>query len=207
MQFKYSEAPQRSPEWLRLRIGKVTASGLGSWLAISKRDGKPLKARHDYERQLAYERAFNVSFSMFVTGAMQDGIDYEDTVRQNYVKQTGQTVKESGAFYNDVFVASPDGLVGEEGLVEIKVLQDNAFSDVLGGYIPTAHQWQMQGQMWASGRVWCDYVAANLNTKKFKVTRVLRDEHKIEIIKESLLDTAVESKIDTTDVFDLHLID
>jgi hypothetical protein len=82
--FEYSGAPQRSPEWLALKRGKIGSSKLVDWLAVSKAKnslGKPLKARLDYEKELIFERTFGVSFNVWVSEAMQDGIDLEDFAR------------------------------------------------------------------------------------------------------------------------------
>lgn len=188
MKFQYFAGEQRSPEWFKLRLGKVTASQLSDWLAVSKakgKEGKPLKARLDYEKELLFERKFNTSFEKYVSDAMQDGIDYEAYARQEYARVTGNTVKECGAWYNEYFVASPDGdvtdsSVSEKGLLEIKIVKDNTFSDILTDGVPAKWMKQVQGQMWASGRKWTDFVAVNFNTKKLKIIRVEADpeEHK-----------------------------
>lgn len=184
--YNYLDAPQKSPEWVKVRVGKVTASRLGDWLATSKRDGKPLKARLDYERELAYERQFNTEFSTYVTGAMALGIEYEPFMAEQYEKIYGVTVDTCGAFYNEHFVASPDRLVGDDGLLEIKVLGDASFAQVLDAGVPEAHYLQIQGQLLASGRKWCDYVAGNLDAKKVKVIRVEPDAETFKRIKASL---------------------
>jgi len=187
MKFTYFDGEQRSPEWFALRLGKVTASQLHQWLAVSKakgKEGKPLKARLDYEKELLFERKFNTSFERFVTDAMQDGIDFEDYARREYMRITGAEVLECGAWHNDYFVASPDGIVkrdgSDEGLLEIKIVKDNTFSDILTDGVPDKWMKQVQGQMWASGKEWTDFVAVNFNTKKLKIIRVMPDteEHK-----------------------------
>lgn len=178
MTFEYLGAPQKSPEWFKARLGKVTASRLCDWLAVSKSKagaGKPLKARLDYEKELMFERQFGVSFQTYVTGAMQEGIDYEDFAARQYEQATGATVDECGCWYNELFVASPDRTVGEDGLLEIKIVKDNTFTDILINGVPDKHWKQIQGQLFASGYDWCDYVALNFNTKQFVVIRVEPD--------------------------------
>jgi hypothetical protein len=188
MQFEYLGAPQRSPEWLAVKRGKIGASRLEDWLAVSKAKngtGKPLKARLDYEKELMFERQFGVSFQTFVTDAMQDGIDYEDFARKQYEQITGSHCYEVGCWYNDYFVASPDRGVGngdddpaaatDDGLIEIKIVKDNTFTEVLMNGVPPKHWKQIQGQSWASKRPWCDYVCLNFNTKKLVIIRVLPD--------------------------------
>lgn len=202
--FSYDDSPQRSPQWLHLHAGRVGASRLKDWLAVSKRDGKPLKARSDYERELAFERTFGVSFSRYVTGAMQEGIDNEGYVREQYAAQTGNIVREVGAFYNDYFIASPDGLVGDDGGVEIKWLQDSNWTEVLVSGKPLDdHMLQIQGNLYASGRKWWDYIAANGNTGRFIVIRVERDESSIKSIRDSLPVVATIEPLKTDGVFAL----
>lgn len=183
--FRYSPEPQGSPGWVEMRVGKITASRLKDWLAVGVK-GQPLKARADYERELAFEMQFKTPFSRFVTAAMEEGILAEEQVKQQYSSTMGVVVQPVGAFYNDKFVASPDGLVGDKGLIECKWLYDTSFSDVLANGVPDDYNLQIQGQLMASGRDWCDFVAANGNTGYFKVIRVARDEAIIQKIKDSL---------------------
>lgn len=202
MKFEYFAGEQRTAPWFDLRIGKVTASRLEDWLSVSKAKGKegtPLQKRKDYEKELQYERQFGVAYDNFVSDAMNDGIIYEQFAIMNYEAIKKVKVVSVGAWYNDQFVASPDGGVADEGLVEVKVVRDNTFSIILsadpkdthayqdgvddkgkpvmkGTGVPEKHWKQIQGQLWASGRKWCDYIAINLNTKKMKVIRVLPDK-------------------------------
>jgi len=178
MKFEYFAGEQRTAPWYDLRIGKVTASRLEDWLSVSKAKasaGKKLKKRTDYEKELQYERQFGVAYDNFVSDAMNDGIIYEQFAIMNYQDIKDVKVVPVGAWYNEHFVASPDGGVGDEGLVEVKVVRDNTFSEILSAGVPEKHWKQIQGQLWASGRKWCDYIAINLNTKKLKVIRVLPD--------------------------------
>ena len=137
--FTYSDAPQGySPEWVQSRHAKVTASRLGDWLAVGK-NGKPLKRRTDYEVEIAYEKQFGVSFQKFVTKAMQDGIDYEQNLADAYSSALGVPVEKCGFFTATSSGASPDRLVGDDGLIECKVLGDNSFADVLTNGVPEDH--------------------------------------------------------------------
>lgn len=201
--FEYSGAPQRSPEWFALRRGKVTASRLCDWLAASKAKdtvGKPLKARLDYEKELMFERQFGVSFNVYVSDAMQDGIDFENFARTQYNKITGRTMVECGAWYSAAFCASPDGTIGEDGLGEIKIVRDNTFTEILISGVPEKHWQQIQGQLWASGRKWCDYVAVNLNTKRVVIIRVEVDQEFHDYLEEAVIETLVVAKFDETNL-------
>lgn len=199
--FAYSDEPQGSPEWVTLRVGKVTASRLKDWMAVGVK-GQPLKARGDYEREIAYERQFKVPFSRFVTSAMEQGIVAEKFVKDQYSSIVGDPIVPCGAFYNDKFVASPDGVIGDDGLAEVKWLWDNAFADVLENGVPYEYQLQIQGQLLASGRKWCDFIAGNGNTGKFKVIRVYPDEELQKRIIESLEEVEnIKHEFDTDGVF------
>lgn len=254
-EFQYFAGEQRSPEWFKLRLGKVTASKLKDWLAVSKGRGNakvgagaPLKGRLDYEKELMFERQFGVSFENFVSKAMQDGIDFETFVIEQYEKQTGTTVYAVGGWYNDFFMASPDGGIGNpedvaqgivEGIVEVKVLKDTKFTAVLmadpsithnipnldekgepvvdakGKPVPLGtsvledHWKQVQGQLRATktplnpeGAKYCDYIPANLNTKKFKVVRVYPDMEFKEFLDLSVQEKLVVSSFAEDKVFD-----
>lgn len=206
MKFEYFAGEQRTPEWFELRRGKVTASRLEDWLSVSKAKntpGKPLKARLDYEKEIMFERTFGKSFDNYVTPAMQDGIDYEGFARDEYTRITGNKVEEVGAWYNEYFCASPDGSVGADGLIEIKVLKDNSFCDVLMEGVPSKHWKQCQGQLWASGRKWCDYVAINLNTGKLKIVRVLPDPEFHEWLELAVPEKLTVEPFSDKDVHDL----
>jgi predicted phage-related endonuclease len=203
--FEYFGGAQRSPDWFKLRLGKVTASRLDDWLSVSKAKtgmGKPLKKRLDYEKELLFERTFDTSFETFVSGAMQEGIDFENFARTQYEKITGNKVNEVGCWYNDLFVASPDGQVGDNGLIEIKVLKDNSFTDVLTDGVPEKHWRQIQGCIWAAGAEWSDYVAINLNTRKLKIIRVLPDTEFHEYLELSLTESLVVAEFPSDNLYD-----
>jgi predicted phage-related endonuclease len=163
-------------------------------MATSKRDGKKLQARKDYEHEIVFERTFKVPFTRFVTGAMLRGQEMEDFVVTEYEKLTGNNVRRVGCYYNAYFVASPDGEVGDDGLIEVKWVYDKTFSELVGGgEIPDEHYLQMQGQMWATGRKWCDYVVGNENSGHFFLERVERDDEMIDTIKDSLHDQVLSA--------------
>jgi hypothetical protein len=210
MTFEYYDGPQRSPEWYAIRRGRIGASRLEDWLSVSKAAktlGKPLKARLDYEKELMFERTFNTSFEYYVNSAMQEGIDYEDFARKQYELITGNTCYEVGCWYSDVFVASPDRAVKEgdtdEGLLEIKILKDNSFTDVLINGVPPKHWKQVQGQLFSSKKKWCDYVAVNFNTKKVVIIRVLPDLEFHDYLELALREDLVTEEFAITNVHDI----
>lgn len=211
MKFEYFAGEQRTEPWFELKLGKPSASNLGRWMAVSKRDGTtPLKARLDYEKELMFERTFKVPFEKFYSSAMQDGVDLEEFGRQEYAKLRKVEVVPMGAFHNEFFVASPDGGVGDEGLLELKWLKDTNWTEVLASQKPfanstgtTDHWKQCQGQLFASGRKWCDYAAANMNTKKIIVLRILPDLEFFKELEASLKVPLSVEPFSTANVFDL----
>jgi len=218
LKFEYSAAPQRTPEWYKARLGKPSASNLYRWLAVSKAKGKigtPLQARLDYEKELMFERQFGVSFQTYVNSAMQEGIDYEQFAAHEYAKLHPEWVlEEVGCFFNKFFVASPDRLIFPKGSntadvenaigeIEVKIVKDNTFTEILISGVPDKHYKQIQGQLWATGLPWCDYVALNFNTKQFVVIRVERDEEMIDYLKLSVQEKLVVAEFATTN---LHAI-
>lgn len=199
----YSEAPQGSPEWVKIRAGRIGASQLYKWMATSKRDGKPLQSRKDLEREKAFEKAFNVPFSRYVTAAMQAGIDNEDFVREQYAAKMGVQVEKVGAFYDKHSVASPDGLIGLDGGLEIKWLQDSNWTIVAESGKPLdEHYYQIQGNLRLSGRQWWDYVAANGSTGRFIIIHIERDSELIGRITESVKEVELIEALELNNVYE-----
>lgn len=215
MNFKYSDAPQKSEEWIQLGLGVPTASNLYRWEAVSKKDGvTPLKLRTDYEKELMFERQFGKPFSKFVSDAMLEGIDWEMFARREYERLTKNTVNEVGCWYNEFFRASPDGDIipkgkkSPEGLLEIKWLKDTNWTEVLETQAPfvsnSADHWkQVQGQMFASGRKWTDYMACNETTKKIIIIRVYPDEEYFKSLEKSLQQPITIAEFDISNVYDM----
>jgi predicted phage-related endonuclease len=193
--FHYDPAPQRSLEWLERKRGKIGASRIGDWLAVSKAKntlGKPLKARLDYEKELMFERQFGVSFNNFISEAMQDGIDFEDFARSQFEQIQGVVCTEVGCWYNEYMAVSPDRQIeGKNQGIEIKIVRDNTFVDVLMDGVPRKHWEQIQCQLLATGWEKIFYVCLNFTTKKLAVIEVLPDEefqqYVLEAIQEELV--------------------
>lgn len=205
--FHYWEGPQRSPEWLEIKRGRIGASSLWRWLSVSKAKatpGKPLKERLDYEKELMFERTFNTNFQVWVNSAMQEGIDFEDWAADQYTKIKGEKLLEVGCYYNDYFVASPDRkIVNKEAGIEIKILKDNSFTEVIMSGVPEKHYAQIQGQLWATGWEYIDYVAVNLNTKKVAIIRVTPDKDFIDYLVESVQEELVAEPFTLSNVYDI----
>lgn len=154
---------QRTDEWYAERAGKVTASRIIDVMAKSKTDGKPLAGRKNYLAELVCERLTGTAAQGFCSSAMQHGIDTEPQARAMYELEHGVTVIETGFVPHPKLAdtgASPDGLVGEDGLVEIKCPNTATHLDTLrGAKINRKYLLQMHWQMICTERAWCDFVS------------------------------------------------
>lgn len=152
---------QRSEEWFAARVGKVTASRMADLTARTKSGYGASRA--NYMAELLVERITGKPKKGFVSAAMQHGIDTEDEARAAYEFQAGVSVATVGFIqhpYIGMSGASPDGYVGEDGMVEIKCPQPAAHIETLEtAAIPAKYFLQMQWQMACAGRDWCDFVS------------------------------------------------
>lgn len=181
---------QGTKEWLQARAGRVTASRVADIVAKTK--SGPAASRANYMAQLICERLTGSPVEGFKSAAMQWGTDMEPLARAAYEDRHGVLVVETGFISHPTLAmagASPDGLVGEDGLVEIKCPETATHLDtLLSGSVPGRYQIQMLWQMACTGRAWCDFVSFDprlpANMQLF-VARVDRDENRLaEISKE-----------------------
>jgi len=154
-------ADQRTADWYAARIGKATASRFKDAIAALK-SGAPAQAQRDYCTELVVERLTQQPAQRYVTAAMTWGTEQEPAARAAYERTTGTSVEETGFVAHDTLLAgcSPDGLVDWDGLIEIKCPYNSAvhIETLLNG-MPAEHAAQVQGQMWITGRQWCDFVS------------------------------------------------
>lgn len=152
---------QGSPEWHAQRCGKVTASRIADLMAKTKSGYSASRA--NYMAQLIAERLTGTIAESYTNGAMQHGIDTEAEARSAYCFYHNATVAEVGFIDHPRILmcgASPDGLVGDSGLVEIKCPNTATHIDtLLGGSIPGKYVLQMLWQMECTQRAWCDFVS------------------------------------------------
>lgn len=188
---------QRSPEWFQARLGKVTASKVSDVMAKTK--SGYAASRDNYMAQLVVERMTNKQAESFTNAAMEWGTQQEPFARAAYEIKTGVVVEEVG-FINHPRLpnagASPDGLVGEEGMVEIKCPNTATHIEtLLSKEVPWKYYAQMQWQMACTGRLWCDYVSYDPrmpeNTQLF-IQRVYRDADNIELMEKEVVKFLVE---------------
>jgi len=152
---------QRSEEWFQARLGKVTASRVADVLAKIK-SGESA-SRRNYKIQLVSERLTGEKQETYINQAMQDGIDREFYARERYVQQHGE-VEEVGFIQHPTLEAgaSPDGLVGDDGLIEIKCPLGTTHTETLMTQeVPSKYIPQIQFQLLCTGRKWCDFMSYN----------------------------------------------
>jgi len=172
---------QGTPEWFAARCGKVTASRVAD--VIAKTKSGPSASRATYMGQLIAERLTQTVTPSFTNDAMRHGTETEPEARSAYVFRADVDVAEVGFIDHPAIVntgASPDGLVGDDGMVEIKCPNTATHIDtLLGQSVPAKYVTQMQWQMACAERAWCDFVSYDprmpANMALF-VQRVERDD-------------------------------
>lgn len=153
-------APQGSPEWLAERMGKVTASRVADVLARTKSGASASRA--NYSAQLVCELLTGKPSESFTNAAMERGTELEPFARDAYCQHRGELVEQCGFLLHPTIAdlgASPDGLVGADGLVEIKCPGAAAHIETLQSGIPSKYIAQVQTQMMVTGRAWCDFAS------------------------------------------------
>ena len=170
---------QGTDEWHAARLGIPTASSFSAILA-SGRGGSPSKTRQTYLYKLAGERLTGQPAENFTTPAMERGHALEAEARALYEFSEGGTVEQVGFMRNHRAGASPDGLVGDDGLLEIKTCA----AHILIGHIeanrpPPEHAAQVAGQMWVAERAWCDLYLYCPGLPPFR-SRITRDDEYID---------------------------
>jgi len=152
---------QRTTEWFAQRCGHLTASRIADMMARTQKGWGASRA--NYAAQLIAERLTGVAESGFTSAAMQHGIDTEAAARAAYGFMQDVEVIEAPFVLHPRLAwsgASPDGFVGDDGLIEIKCPNTATHITTLrGGEIPDKYIKQMQWQMACTGRNWCDFVS------------------------------------------------
>ncbi len=196
---------QGSPEWHALRCGKVTASRVADVIAKTRSGWGA--SRFNYAAELIAERLTGTTAEGFTSSAMQWGTDQEPMARMAYEFLHNVTVEQVAFVVHPTIQdagASPDGTVGEDGLVEIKCPNTATHIDTLiAQTIPVKYITQMQWQMACTGREWCDFVSYDPRlpeSMQVFVKRVARDEaYILELEKEvvTFLENEVVAKVNS----------
>lgn len=180
---------QGSEEWLTARRGKITGSRFKD--ARDKlKGGQPSKACLGYAMDVARERIGGSAPSKFQNAAMRTGTEQEPFARAMYEARTGHMVDEAGFYLSDdaVFGLSPDGLIDDDGVLEIKTMvsSDTLFTAVADGDV-SAYMDQCHGYLWLLGRQWVDLVLWVPDLSHMAIKRIDRDEDYIEAMETDLM--------------------
>lgn len=192
---------QGSEEWLTARRGKITGSRFKD--ARDKlKGGQPSKACLGYAMDVARERIGGSAPSKFQNAAMRTGTEQEPFARAMYEARTGHMVDEAGFYLSDdaVFGLSPDGLIDDDGVLEIKTMvsSDTLFTAVADGDL-SAYMDQCLGYLWLLGRQWVDLVLWAPDLDLMAIHRIHRDEDAIEKLESDLMEFArMVKKYETT---------
>ena len=199
---------QRSAEWFSARLGKVTASKIDDIMTKTKYGESQYTKK--YKLQLVTERLTNKVVPVFMNAAMSHGVEYEDEARVQYANKMklliGTDVREVGFIDHptiDMSGASPDGLIGKDGLIEIKCPQPMTHTETLETKeIAKKYIHQMQWQMACTGKMWCEFVSYHPDFPeeyKLFIKRVERDDDLISRLEEGVSNflKEVEDKLKT----------
>jgi putative phage-type endonuclease len=181
-------------DWNRIRYGRVGGSESEALLV----KGKSAHGLGTGAISMLYDKVWEIKTSspakdVFVNDAMQRGIDLEGEAIYNYQNEHFKTVTQCGYVTNEdkrYAGYSPDGLIGEDGLIEIKCPGSREYvRTLIEGDIPKRYQAQMQWGMMLTGRSWCDYVVYNpdFESNSMVVQKVERDDDMIELLLDNYL--------------------
>lgn len=179
-----SEIIQGSPEWFAVRLGKVTASRVAEVVAKTKSGYSTSRA--NYMAELIAERLTGETAPSFTNAAMQWGTEKEPDARAAYEFRTDSEIEQVAFVIHPQIAdsgASPDGLVGADGMAEFKCPNTATHIEtLLTGTVPGKYITQMQWQMACTGRKWCDFVSFDPRmpeAMRLFIQRVERDEKAI----------------------------
>jgi len=182
---------QNSQEWYDLRLGKITSSHLAEIMAHYPKNTLGVTAKA-YAERIALEIVTGERNDEddFKNVYMERGNEFEPIARQLYEMETFRKVTNGGFFIMDDLGDSPDGIVGKDGRVEIKVVKASTQWKRLkkGGY-DTAYRDQIQGHLWIGNAKWCDFIQYSPKmpeNKQLYIHRVYRDEERISQIEDRM---------------------
>ena len=188
--------PQGTEEWAKARLGKVTASRVADVIARNKSGYGASRA--NYMGELVAERLTGEQFATYTNTAMQWGVDTEPQARVAYEFMFSKVEPAGFVEHPNIAMtgASPDGFVGEDGLVEIKCPKTATHIEtLLGGKVPDKYLVQMQWQMACTGRGYCDFVSFDPRMPESMalfIQRVHRDDKRIEELSGEVIAFLVE---------------
>ena len=190
MKYHY-EVEQCTEEWFRLRLGKITASTAKQLLTPTFKIAKNDNVR-SIIYQLASERITNRIERTATSYHMERG-NIEEVFARDLYSEKYATVKECGFIENGLLGYSPDGLVGDDGLIEIKSrMPKYQVQTIVEGKMPSEYMIQCQIGLMATERKWIDFVQYSNGMELF-LERITRDDHLFSLLDEAIKET--EEKI------------
>jgi putative phage-type endonuclease len=176
---------QGTAQWLEVRRGRITASRIVDVLNQLKRGGEGAD-RRNYRIELISERLSGRSEPHYVSPEMDWGSEYEPFARSAYEIAQEVIVDTAGFILHPTFDfagSSPDGLVGDDGLIEIKCPKTTTHTEwLMAGQVPEEHQEQMLWNMVCCERQWCDFISFDPRMPdglKIFIVRMERDDARI----------------------------
>ena len=189
---------QRTDDWFTARLGKVTASRVADVVAKTKSGYST--SRENYMAQLVCERLTGKPAEQYSNSAMQWGTDTEPLARAAYEARMDILVDEVGFIDHPSIVnsgASPDGLVGADGLIEIKCPNTSTHIDtLLNQAVPKKYADQIFWQMACTGRDWCDFVSYDPRLPpdlQLFIKRIPRDNQYIRLLESEVIEFLQET--------------
>lgn len=186
------ELIQGTDDWLNARLGHVTASNMSAIMAKVK--SGEAATRKNYKMKLIAERLTGCVSETFKSSAMEHGTINEPSARARYELENCVIVDEIGFIKSsdiEWLGCSPDGLIGTDGLIEIKCPNTATHIDyIFSGKVPSDYLKQIQCQLWVTGRKWCDFVSYDPRLpekNQLFIKRVTRDDAFINTMKEEVL--------------------
>ena len=178
---KILDFDQRSDEWQNIRLGKfgstdaqaVATNGKGLETLVYKKVAEIISGKAD---------------ETYINPDMERGIESEALARTAYEIETGNDVKQVGyVLYNDYVGGSPDGFVGDDGIIEIKSMRDYNYIRALHSQkVEPKYLWQIQHLLYITGRKWADYVVFNDNFPDLVIVRITPDKKMFEKLEKGL---------------------
>ena len=188
----YINIEQGSDEWKQARLGHVTASNMADVMSKGKGTAEAV-GRYKYKVKLVAERLTQTSGESFTNAAMEWGIEQEQFACIEYEASRNVFVERTGFWVHPEIQwlgVSPDRLVGDEGLIEVKCPNTTTHLGYLfENKIPSDYYKQIQCQLWVTGRQWCDFVSYDPRLPKRNQLLIVRAERDEKLIKEMETET------------------
>lgn len=191
---KIERCIQGSSEWFDVRCAKVTGSRVADAIAVLKRKDGEAAVRYNLKRKIAREILTGTHTEGYVSKAMEQGTEREPLARTEYELKTGNDVKLLGFVYHPTIERagfSPDGLVGDNGIIEIKApLPETHIDYLIGKKVPEIYEPQCMWGLACTEREWCDFISYDPDQVKrhqLLIVRMYRNEERIKQMNEAVL--------------------